>query len=464
MSNPTLAPFATHSTNLDSLDFLAGDALGLDAALPLWSRRTTALDVSPIAVVVQPDRPTLIADSGVDLVSPKTQAIAAEPRTQPTRSAQRSLSYDPLLGLRSDQPIAQGQPRAAATLNSRSYSSIFGYGQVDARAAVAASLGFAGYDKLLMPDVADSGGNQWNTDQINAAEVWARGIKGQGVTVAVIDEGVDIDHPDLQGNIWQNRAEIANDGIDNDSNGYVDDIYGWNFATDQYNNNVRPRDRASSHGTHVAGTIAAQDNGLGMTGVAPRAKIMALKIGETNLQGQFTSRGSLAEAVYYAVNNGADVINISLKWEDSTELGQALAYAAANDVIVVSSAGNDNALTVGQAPAYYATNYGITVGAVDRTGNRYAYSNQAGFNSSLNYVVAPGVDIYSTIVNDRDGVIDTDDYAYLDGTSMASPHVAGVVALMLSANPFLTHDEVRTIVTATATQPSPGATGLGGIG
>jgi|GEM_PF-1765686 len=318
------------------------------------------------------------------------------------------------------------------------FSQASGYGLVDAAAAVAEAIGRSQFD-----NVPDIGGNQWNNDLINAPEVWAQGYTGEGITVAVIDSGVDINHEDLRDNIWANVDEILGDGIDNDNNGFVDDRFGWNFGTGQNNNDVRPgtMDPGQSHGTHVAGTIAAMNNGFGMTGVAHGSNIMAIRMGDVS-NNRFVNGGSLAQGIRYAVDNGARVINMSLGWNDESGAVQdALAYAAERNVITVSAAGNQGNPSPGQ-PGRYATDYGVVVGAVDSQSNLADFSNRAGTDSRMQYVTAPGVDIYSTVSNSLR--YDSD-----DGTSMASPHVAGVVALMLSANANLTHSDVRSILTGT---------------
>ncbi|HEY9881414.1 MAG TPA: S8 family peptidase [Leptolyngbyaceae cyanobacterium] len=332
----------------------------------------------------------------------------------------------------------------------------YGYGLVDAAAAVSKVLNQSPFE-----EVADIGGLEWNNDLIKAPETWAQGYTGKGIVVAVIDSGVDINHEDLKDNIWSNAGEIASDGLDNDGNGYIDDVHGWNFGVGQNNNDVTPGTNTSgqTHGTHVAGTIAAKNNGIGMTGVAPDAKIMAIRMGNVNQNGAFTNAGNLATAIRYAVDNGAGVINMSLGWQDSSELTEALAYAASKNVITVSAAGNSGLATSG-TPAKYATDYGLSVGAVDSNKNIASFSNRAGSSDKMQHVVAPGVNIYSTLPGNE--------YGFKQGTSMASPHVAGVVALMLSANPNLTHAQVREILTSTSisltdkpkTSESPLSTGI----
>jgi Subtilase family/Bacterial pre-peptidase C-terminal domain len=320
------------------------------------------------------------------------------------------------------------------------FNATYGYGLVNAAAAVAQARNLP-----VFANVPNLGGQNWGNDLVNAPEVWAQGYTGQGITVAVIDSGVDITHPDLSSNIWVNRREIANNGIDDDRNGYIDDVYGWNFGVGQNNNDVSPGTPYNDHGTHVAGTIAAVRNNIGVTGVAPNAKIMALRLGDVGESGSFVNAGSLATAIRYAVNNGARVINLSLGWTNSVELREALTYAASRNVIVISSAGNTSIDSPGN-PGSYAIDYGITVGAVDLQRRIANFSNRAGTDSRMHYVVAPGLKIYSTLPGRR--------YGFMDGTSMAAPHVAGVVALMLSANPTLTSAQVRQILTRTATQLS----------
>jgi subtilisin family serine protease len=314
----------------------------------------------------------------------------------------------------------------------RVFNSTYGYGLVNAAAAVAQSLGLP-----IFADVPNIGGNNWGDDLVNAPEVWTRGYTGQGITVAVIDTGVDITHPDLATNIWRNTREVANNGIDDDANGYIDDVNGWNFGVGEYGNNVMPgfpSISSNGHGTHVAGTIAGLNNGFGVTGVAPNAKIMAIKLGTITTSGM---NGDLPGAIRYAVDNGARVINMSIGTSDYTGLKDAIAYAASRGVITVSAAGNASAPTPGY-PAAYATQYGIAVGAVDQSRTIAAFSNRAGTDNAMEYVVAPGVGIYSTLPGNT--------YESWNGTSMAAPNVAGVIALMLSANPNLTVSQVRQIL------------------
>ncbi len=388
----------------------------------------------------------LSADADVELLNNSGQFIAnsivsglgAELITRTLNAGTYYIRVYPYNGSNTNYQL-----NLSATTIVAGFSSIYGYGLINAAAAVARAIG----QTTPFANVADLGGNNWGNDMVNAPEVWARGYTGQGVTVAVIDSGVDINHVDLANNIWRNSGEIPDNGIDDDRNGYVDDVYGWNFGGNQNNNNVLPGTTApgQGHGTHVAGTIAAANNGIGVTGVAYGARIMALRIGNVNDEGYFSNPGSLAEAIRYAVNNGARVINMSLGWTDSQELRDALAYAASRNVITVSAAGNESSASPG-TPAQYATQYGLSVGAIDINRDIASFSNRAGSNSAIQQVVGPGVDVYSTTPGNS--------YGYKSGTSMATPIVAGVVALMLSANPNLTHAQIRDILTSSAVRLS----------
>ena len=309
------------------------------------------------------------------------------------------------------------------------FSEVYGYGTVDAAAAVAAAIG-----EQHFADVANhSNYYDWGLDAIAVPEVWTQGYTGENVVVAVIDTGVDYTHTDLDNNIWINEGEIFGDGIDNDSNGYIDDAIGWNFV----DNNYDPMDEVN-HGTHVAGIIAAESDGYGITGVAYNAKIMPVRVLDENGKG---INENIARGIYYAANNGANVINLSLGGGYTDVVADAVQYATERGAIVVMAAGNEGA-SEPVYPGHLANYWGITVGAIDSQNYMADFSNLAGSDSDMNYVVAPGVDIYSTTPGDN--------YEFMNGTSMATPYVSGVAALMLSANPYLTPEQMRQIITRTA--------------
>lgn len=316
------------------------------------------------------------------------------------------------------------------------YSSENGYGLANAAAAVAKVIGEDTFD-----DVPDTGGKNWGADAVKAPEAWEQGYTGEGVVVAVLDTGVDYNHDDLKNNIWTNSGEIANNGKDDDDNGYIDDFYGWNFDRD--NNNTMDLD---GHGTHVSGTIAGTKNDFGVTGIAYDAQIMPVKVLDDFGSG---SNSSVVDGIYYAVDNGADVINLSLGGSvPSFGMEEAVEYASNQGVTVVMAAGNSGG-EVPLYPARYAEEYGIAVGAIDEDKNLARFSNRAG-SEPLTYVTAPGVDIYSTLPDNK--------YESYSGTSMATPHIAGVVALMLSANPSFDSKLIRQTLEETSsnnTQATP---------
>ena len=278
--------------------------------------------------------------------------------------------------------------------------------------------------------------NNWGVDAINAPDVWEQNITGNGIVVAVIDSGVDYTHPDLDSNIWQNAGEIAENGIDDDGNGFIDDIRGWDFVASD--NNPMDLD-LNGHGTHIAGAIAAERNDFGITGVAYNAKIMPVRVLDASLYGE---TNNVAAGIRYAADNGANVINLSLgnEFVPSNVVNNAIEYANNKGSVVVMAAGNSG-VDQPDYPARNADRLGIAVGSIDINGRMADTSNRAG-STALDYVVAPGVDIYSTTPYNT--------YDTLTGTSMATPQVAGVAALVLNANPTLTPAQVEHILTTTA--------------
>ena len=276
----------------------------------------------------------------------------------------------------------------------------------------------------------------WNLYTIAAPTAWTQAT-GSGVIVAVVDSGVDLTHPDIAANIAINKGETANNGLDDDGNGYIDDVYGWNFYSN--NNNVQDD---YGHGTHVAGIIAAVgNNGIGIAGIAYGAKILAVKT--TNNQGLGTSTTG-AQGIIYAADRGARVINNSWTCSSSQVVDDAVRYAHDKGAVVIAAAGNDsgvNVETLSPAGAPYA----VTVAATDHTDQQASFSN---IGMKLD-VAAPGVDVLSLLAANStwSASIGTaaigGKYLVESGTSMASPHVAGVAALLLSQQPNLTPEQVR---------------------
>jgi subtilisin family serine protease len=249
--------------------------------------------------------------------------------------------------------------------------------------------------------------------------------------VGVIDSGIDYTHPDLAANMWINPGEIAGNGIDDDGNGYTDDVYGWDFA----NNDNDPMDD-NEHGTHVAGTIGAVgNNNRGVIGVNPNnVSLVALKFLDASGSGA-TSNAILA--LDYATANGILITNNSrggLLPIPSQALEDAIKAVEEKGGLFIAAAGNSSLNTdlVAAYPASYPNPSIISVAATDHN-DKLAYYSNYGKNSVD--LAAPGSDIFSTLPGNQ--------YGSLSGTSMASPHVAGAVALVWSQNPTLTAQEVK---------------------
>jgi subtilisin family serine protease len=297
-------------------------------------------------------------------------------------------------------------------------------------------------------------GNQWalnNTGSyaggsddadVDAPEAWDTTTGSSAIVIAVTDTGVDYNHPDLHGNIWYNSGETdCNDGIDNDSNGYIDDCVGWDFTTcEQYNEALNceiaksedndPMDEMG-HGTHVAGIIGARgNNGEGVTGVMWNVKLMALRF--LNAQGIGDTSDAI-RAIEYAIENGARIINASWGgYEYSLSLYDAINTANNTSILFVAAAGNEENNNDAETPLYPAS-YNlpniISVAATDQNDIRAHFSN-FGLNSVD--VAAPGIYIFSTVPTwwgDYPGYGEIERFS---GTSMSAPHVAGLAGLLYS--------------------------------
>ncbi len=280
---------------------------------------------------------------------------------------------------------------------------------------------------------------QWNMVKTSVDHAWDIATDATSTTVAVIDSGLDLTHPDISGNVWANPLEVPGNSTDDDANGYVDDVNGWNFAVGEGD----PSDH-DGHGTHVAGIIAAEtNNGRGVAGLAGGwgndggARLMALRV--TNDEG-LASDLDIAEAIAYAADNGAKVINMSLSgFELSLTLKGAVESAYHDyDVFVVAAAGNQIEGYPFPYTSYPAAYEHVTaVAATDSSDRRPWWSNYGRFVD----VSAPGESIASTYWN-----LGAHAYAVASGTSMASPHVAGEAALLRSYYPTKTGDEIRVLI------------------
>ena len=246
----------------------------------------------------------------------------------------------------------------------------------------------------------------WGVERIEAPRAWERTIGSQSVIVAVIDSGIDTTVEQLAGRIWINPGEIAGNGIDDDRNGYIDDIHGWDFRDND------PSSLTGSdihwHGTFVAGIIAARSEGGKVTGVAPGIRIMDLRFLNANNLFYRSDWGRFAEAIDYAVDNGADIINLSIYARGTPPriFEQALNRAAQRGVIIVGIAGNDGRSQVSY-PGKYASV--LAVSAIDRHDRLAPFSN---YGPEI-VVAAPGRRITSLFPG---GIVGTS-----SGTSFAAP-------------------------------------------
>ena len=321
-------------------------------------------------------------------------------------------------------------------------------------APVAAAAAVTGTDEI-----------ECGVTQMRAPEVWnVLGQTGEGAVVALIDTGVCPTHPDIVNQIWVNPGEDLDqdgvvmdpsdqNGVDDDGNGFIDDLIGWNF--DLGNNN--PTDGAG-HGSHCAGTIAGDGTSGTQSGMAPDARIMVVRVGTT-----FADEVDVWNGMQYAADNGADAISMSLGWphgqnpdratwrtncENTIDLGTAMVIAAGNE-----GSGNapDNVRTPGDVPRV------ITVGATDCADQVAGFSSRGPVTWQNvppfgDHPYPPGLikpDVSAPGVNTKSHSF-CSGYTFMSGTSMATPHVAGAVALMVGANPNLEHDEIKQVLRDTA--------------
>lgn len=276
--------------------------------------------------------------------------------------------------------------------------------------------------------------SQWNLTKIKAPAAWDITTGSNRVVIAVVDSGVDLNHSELKDKVWKNPREIPDNDLDDDRNGYVDDVQGWDFL----NWDGKPQDDYG-HGTFVASiAAAATNNGMGITGISWGVKIMPVKV--TDEQG-YSYHWHTAGGIRYAADNGAKIINLSwslYSFIDPAPLQAAINYAYSKGVLVVAAAGDSHDHSY-QYPA--ALEHVVSVAATDRDDGHPDFST---YNDRVD-VAAPGVDILGLCWT-RLGSL----YCRLSSTHSAAPQVAGLAALVWSVNPLLTPDEVENIIEATA--------------
>jgi serine protease len=342
-------------------------------------------------------------------------------------------------------PVASGETVSHALARYRASPTVL-YAEPDYEAHLDATPNdpnFADGTLWGLNNTGQSGGV--NDADIDAPEGWDLGHDASNVLVAVIDTGIDYTHPELAANVWTNPGEVAGDGIDNDHNGFVDDVHGYDFI----NQDSDPMDDYG-HGTHVSGTIAARgDDGVGVVGVAWSARLMALKI--FNSAGTTTTAAEV-EAINYAVANGARVSNNS--WggtHPSQALRDTIAAAGKAGHLFIAAAGNDavNDDLTPHYPASFDLDNIVSVAALTRTDTLSSFSCFGPLTVDLG---APGSEIYSTYP------VSMGSYTTLNGTSMATPHVTGAVALLLAAHPDWTVAHLKEELLA-STVPIPALAG-----
>ena len=270
--------------------------------------------------------------------------------------------------------------------------------------------------------------------KISAPQAWDITTGSSTVMVAVIDTGIDYTHPDLADNMATNSGEIRGNGVDDDGNGFVDDYYGYDFI----NGDSDPIDD-HFHGSHCAGTIGAKgDNGKGVAGVNWNVRLLPVKVLDSYGSGTLAA---VAAGMNYAVKRGVKIMSMSLGTSGySSTLENAIISAKNAGVLVVAAAGNSSQNTdvSPNYPSASAQDNVLAVAASNSTDTLAYFSNWGPTSVDL---AAPGESILSTYLGGQ--------YAYASGTSMATPHVAGMAALLLAVNPTLTYGQIKSILIGT---------------
>lgn len=317
---------------------------------------------------------------------------------------------------------------------------------------------------------------QWGIASIKADKAWDVTQGSPDVIIAIVDTGVDWQHEDLKANIWKNPGEIPDDGIDNDQNGFIDDVRGWSFVnvTPQVDSNgnpiqevYRPRNNNpmdyQGHGTFLSGIIAAEtNNSIGIAGLAPKCKIMPVKAGYQTADGGGSFEiVDAAAAIIYAADNGAKVINLSWGGPSSQDdpddilLRQTIKYALSKNCVIVAASGNDSA-NIDTTPFTPAGIPGVIADSAIKSTGKFdsSYSN---YGSRID-LAAPGSAILSSAVDTSSPSSLHHQYKIGSGTSYSTPHISAVAGLLLSYNATLTSADVYQALTATAANPNGAGT------
>ncbi|MEA1973178.1 MAG: S8 family serine peptidase, partial [Candidatus Cloacimonadota bacterium] len=347
-------------------------------------------------------------------------------------------------------------------------------------------------DYLVIPNDPELSEQYSYFTDINLFDAWNKTSGSENILISIIDSGIYLQHPDITKNIWVNQGEVNHifidefdtnengkfdlpeifnylqeqdldynedgnfdqedvlaesspfiDNIDNDGNGYTDDIFGWDFTDaptmgdvavgDYLERDNNPTDE-SSHGTHVAGIVGATtNNGIGIAGICWDISLMAIRSGHRTTLGGQLQDDDIAASIIYSTNMGADVINASWgEYSESQIISDAIDYAFENDVIMVCSSGN-----TGGPGVLFPANLSNTI-AVGSVGEFKTRSSFSSYGNEID-VMAPGSFVHSTIYNEENGYT----YGAMSGTSMAAPHICGVIGLLLSQDPTLDFREIK---------------------
>ena len=304
--------------------------------------------------------------------------------------------------------------------------------------------------------------NQWYLQKIKATSAWDQVRESPEIVIAILDSGTQVSHPDLKDNIWVNKKEISGNGLDDDKNGFIDDVNGWDFVNNTADPSPKFKEGFSEdgilHGTIISGIAAASgNNAAGIAGVTWRAQIMPLKVLDDKGEG---SSSKVIKAIDYAIANGASIINLSfVGFGYSQSLDEAIKRAYDAGLIIVAAGGNEvgqgDGYNLDQTPMYPVCMDGVNgenrvigVAATDTVDQKAPFSS---FGNKCIDIAAPGISVFSTVVYSptnyiKDQAFDKYYDGYWSGTSVAVPMVSGGIALIEAANPGLSRNEVLKVL------------------